>query len=235
MAVSFLDIQAEVLSQLNGLVATTPTAAETAYSAAVAGTFTVADRTSTDWPLAQIQAAILDKEYSIIEAICRTDGHPERADFALTSAAFASGATLPIVSSGNVPFLGKFSAVIDNTTEKELLELPQQKVRSVIDNEASMYPVRPNCYALLGTRIIYYAPNNAAIVAPGAARATFTGNIRCRDYHRDAIVAGALMQLLPKEGAWPEAYQQNSQFWVAHIQSILSYGMTNVMVQPRQA
>jgi hypothetical protein len=232
MAVSFLDIQAEVLSQLNALVGTTAALAETAYANAVGGTI---GSVSTDWPVSQVQAAILDKEYDIIEAICRTDGHPERADFALTSAAFASGATLPIVSSGAVPFLGKFSAVIDNTTAKELLLFPQQKVRSIIDNEASMYPVRPNCYALLGTRIIYYAPNNAAIVAPGAARATWAGNIRCKDHHRDAIVAGALVQLLPKEGAWPEAWETNFKLWALHQAEIASYGKTNVMVQPRQA
>lgn len=233
MAVSFLDIQANVLSQLNGLVAGTVSTAETAYAAAAAGTFTVSDRTSTDFPLPQVQAAVLDTELAIIEAICRTDAHPERADFAKTSNAINSGDSLPVTASDSTPFLGRFSAIVGATTGKELLEYPVRKVQHILENEGSMYPVRPPCYALLGHRIIFYSPDTTAkIVGPAAARTTFTGNIRCRDYHRDAIVCGALAALLTKEGAWLDAQAVNAQMWGAHLAGITSYVTTGVIPQP---
>lgn len=232
MAVSFNSILAEVLSQLNALDGTTAANAETAYTNATGGTIA---SLSTDWSVSQAKDAILDKELDLIEAICRTEHHPERADFALTSSTFASGATLPTQSSGGVPFLGKFSGVIDNTTGKALIETPLRKVQFITDNENSSLPVRPLVYALDGQKIYYYAPNSAAIIAPGIARATWTGNIRCKDHHRDALVAGALMQLLPKEGAWPDAWELNAKLWAGHLAEIASYDRATVAIQPEKA
>lgn len=231
MAVSFNSIIADVMSQLNALAATTAAAAETAYTNAASGTIA---SVSTDWPVAQIKEAILDAEYEVIKEICFNPAHPERADFSKTSSAITTGSALPSAASDSTPFLGPFSEVKDSTSNAVLTKRPLQVVKWASENAGSMFVVTPAIYALDGHIIRFVTANNVVIVGPGAARATFTGNIRCRDYHRPAIVAGSLVKLLPKEGAWAEAMNEQAQIYSSYIQSIREVGQEIVNPSPSQ-
>lgn len=232
MSVSFNSIIADVLSQLNGLAATTASAAETAYTNAAAGTIA---SVSTDWPVAQIKEAILDTEYEVIKEICFNPNHPERTDYAKVSSAIISPGLLPSTSSDSTPFLGPFSEVRDTIAGTPLVLRPLQVVKWASENAGSMFPVTPSIYAIDGHVIRYVTANNSVLIyGPGAARTTFSGNIRCRDYYRPAIVAGSLVKLLPKEGAWAEALNEQAQIYSSYIQAIREVGQLIVNPAPSQ-
>ena len=231
MAVSFASIQADVLSLLNALTATTAATAETAYTNAAAGTVA---SLSTDWPVTMIQESILDSEYHVIYEICLNPIHPERSDFNKTSSTLATGAVLPSTASDSTPFLGTFSYVKNNTNGNLLTERPLQIVKYAIENTNSMFALTPAIYAITGNTIHFTSGNAPVIVGPGAARATWTGNIRCRDHWRPAIVAGAMVRLLPKEGAWLEAMAPHAQLWADFIGQIRNYGLAVAKPTPSQ-
>lgn len=231
MAVPFNTLKAEVLALLNALPASTPAALQSAFTSAMGGTVT---STSTDWPEAQIEDAILDAEYQLCVEIGRSDRHPERADFEETSSTINSGGILPLTSSTGKPFIGDYSAVIDGTTNIALQERPLALVQMAAQNEQGMFPTALHVYAMAGARLYYKAPNLAKVTGPALARATWAGNIRCRDSHALAIVSGALCYLLTKEGAWGEAWQMHSQIWTAHMAQIQGIERQTAVPLPSQ-
>lgn len=232
MAVSFLSIQSDVESQINGLIATTPTIAETAYSAVVAGTSTVADRTSTDWGLPQIQQALLDTEYEIIKEICFNGRHPERSSFNGVSNGLASAGGIPVTSAGGMTFLGQFNYCYETGTLKQLREREQQIVQWAIENSSSAFSdPRVLVYCLVGGVILHNSTTTVVLQGCAADRNGVSGTaytpfsaIRVRDYYRPAIVAGALTKLLAKEGAWQEALADNAAIYKDCIDTIRGVG-----------
>ena len=232
MAISFLSIQADVESQINGLIATTPTIAETAYSAVVAGTSVVADRTSTDWGLPQIQQAILDTEYEIIKEICFNDRHPERSSFNAVSGALSSTAGLPTTAASGATFLGKFNYCYENGTSTPLREREMQVVQWAITNSSSAFSSpRVLVYCIAGGVILHNSATTVLLQGCAADRNNVVANvytpftaIRVRDYYRAAIVAGSLVKLLAKEGQWLDAMQANAAIYSAQIEQIRSVG-----------
>lgn len=231
MAVSFLSIQADVESQLNALIATTPTVTETAYSAVVGGTSTVADRTSTDWGLLQIQNAILDTEYDLIKEVCFNGRHPERGTFSAVSSTLANRADIPSAAASGAAFLGEFSYCRESGTNTPLRERELQVVQWATSNSSSVFS-NPTVlvYAIAGGTLFHNSSTTVLLQGAAANRATVSGNvysptdIRLRDYHRPAIVAGALIRLLPKEGQWAEAFEENGKLYTAHVEQIRSVG-----------
>lgn len=230
MAVSFNSIYGDVLSQINSLDATTVTILQAAYAAALAGTITDADMNSTDWATGQIQNAILDTEYEIIKEICFNPRHPERGDFRITATAQASATALPSASSGSVPFLGPYDYAIETGSAALIKPRSFAVVSAAIRNANSAFssPYRPLAWCADGGTLLHNSDTTVALVGAGIARATFSGNIRCRDYHRPAIVAGSLVRLLPKEGQWQDAFGANSALYTAHIEQIRSVGQQAV-------
>ena len=231
MATTFASIKADVLSLLNALVATTAAAAQTGYTNAVGGTVV---SVSTDWPEGLIEAAILDAEYTVCYEIAMNPRHPERADFEELSGALASGATLPTSSANSKNYIGPFSAVIDGTSSTVLQERPLAIVIMASENEATMFPTKGNIYAIAGGKIFYDATNQVKLTGPALNKSTFTGNIRCRDIYRPAIVAGAMTYLLAKEGAWADAWQMQSKLWGEWLGYIRSVGRQTAGPMPSQ-
>lgn len=234
MAVTYYSIIADVESQINGLIATTPTLTESTYSSAQANTWTVADRTSTDWGLPQIQNAVFDAEYELLKEICFNGRHPERSAFISAATGVSSGAAIPSTDSVSTPFLGIIDYVDETSTAIVMTERPMQVVQWAIRNANSAFSSpRVLVYCLAGGAILHNSTSTAVVHAPAVARATSTaGNIRLRDYHRSAVVAGALIKLLPKEGAWPDAYKINADYYSAHIEQIRSVGNQLAMPSP---
>jgi hypothetical protein len=221
MAISFNSLKADVMSLLNALPATTPAIADQAYTNVQAGT---TNSIATDWPVTQVQGAIIDAEYTVCYEVALNDYHPERADFEELSVALASGATLPINSAGGKPFVGKYSGIVDSVTGRPLIERPLSLVRMVIENEGSMYPSGLNMYAIMGSKLYYSTTNQVKITGPAVSRATWTGNIRCRDSHAPAIIHGAMMYLLTKEGTWAQAFQMHESLFGQYLGAIRSVG-----------
>lgn len=227
MSVSYLSIVADVESQINGLIATTPALAESTYSAAVAGTWTIADRTSTDWGLPQLSNAVFDAEYELLKEICFNGRHPERSPFLAASAAITSSSAIPATNSGgSTPFLGIWDYVYETGTAKPMTERPFQVVQwAAADAGGAFSSPRVLVYSIVGGYLFHNSTTTAVITGPAVARATSTsGDMRLRDYHRPAVVAGALIKLLPKEGAWMDAYKLNADYYAAHIDQIRSIG-----------
>ena len=229
MAISFNSLKADVMSLLNALPAITPTVAQTNYVNATAGTIA---SVSTDWPEGLIQEAIIDSEYRICYEVALNEFHPERADFEELSLSLSSGATLPLTSVTGKPFVGKYSGIIDGTTLKPLVERPLTIVRMVSENEQSMFPAGLNIYAIMGSKLYFAAPNPAKVTGPAIARATWTGNIRCRDSHSPAIAHGAMAYLLTKEGVWAQAFQMHSELYSAYLAAIRSFGRQTAVAMP---
>ena len=229
MAISFNSLKADVMALLNALPATTPAVAQQNYANAVSGTVA---SVSTDWAEGLIQEAIIDSEYRICYEVALNEFHPERADFEELSVALASGATLPINSANSKPFVGKYSGIIDGTTLKPLIEKPLALVRMVIENEQSMYPAGLNIYAIMGSKLYYAAPNQVKITGPAVSRATWTGNIRCRDSHAPAIVHGAMAYLLTKEGIWAQAFQMHAELFTSYVMAIRGVGRQTAVPMP---
>ena len=229
MAISFNSLKADVMALLNALPATTPAVTQQNYANAVSGTVA---SVSTDWAEGLIQEALIDAEYRICYEVALNEFHPERADFEELSVALASGATLPINSANSKPFVGKYSGIIDGTTLKPLIEKPLALVRMVIENEQSMYPAGLNIYAIMGSKLYYSAPNQVKITGPAVSRATWTGNIRCRDSHGPAIVHGAMAYLLTKEGVWAQAFQMHAELFTAYVAAIRAVGRQTAVPMP---
>lgn len=227
MAVSYLSIVADVESQINGLKATTPSETESVYNTVLAGTWTVADRTSTDWGLPQVQNAIFDAEYELLKEICFNGRHPERGTFVSPSSGLTSGNSIPATDSGgSTPYLGVFDYAYETTSGTIFTERPLQVVQWAIKNANSAFSSpRVLVYSLAGGVVLHNSTTTLVLNGPAVARATSTsGNIRLRDYHRPAVVAGALIKLLPKEGAWPDAFKLNADYYTTHIEQIRSVG-----------
>lgn len=229
MATSFNSLKADVMSLLNALPAITPAVAQTNYANAVAGTVA---SVSTDWPEGLIEEAVIDSEYRICYEVGLNEFHPERADFEELSGTLTSGATLPLNSANSKPFIGKFSGVIDGTTLKPLIERPLSVVRMVSENEQSMFTPGLNIYAVMGSKLYFAALNAVKLTGPAIARATWTGNIRCRDSHSPAIVHGAMAYLLTKEGVWAQAFQMHSELYSAYLASLRSVGRQTAVPMP---
>ncbi len=234
MSVTYLSVIADVESQINGLIATTPSLTESTYSAAQAGTWTIADRTSTDWGLPQIQNAVFDAEYELLKEICFNGRHPERGAFVSPSAALTSGNSIPAADAATTPYLGIFDYAYETGTSVAFTERPMQVVQWAIRNANSAFSSpRVLIYCLTGGVILHNSTTAAVLNGPAVARATSTaGNMRLRDYHRAAVVAGTLIKLLPKEGAWVDAYKINADYYSAHVEQIRSVGTQLAMPTP---
>jgi hypothetical protein len=231
MSYSFNQLKAEAFSLLNAMPATTSTVLETNYQLAGSG---IVNSLSTDWAQAQVEDAILDAEYQICVQIAMADRHPERADFEETSNLITSGSILPITATSGKYFVGDYSAIIDSVTGVALQERPLALVRMAVLNEQSIFPISLHVYAIAGARIYFKAPNPVRISGPAINRATWVGNIRCRDSHALAIVSGAMSFLLTKEGAWPEAWQMHSQIWATHMAQIQGVERQTAVPLPSQ-
>lgn len=231
MATSFNAIKAEVMSLLNALPATTPAVAQQNYTNAASG---IVASVSTDWPEGQIQNAIIDSEYTVCYEVALNEFHPERADFEEQSVGLANGATLPINSSTGKPFVGKYSGIIDGTLGTPLIERPLSVVRMVTENVQTMYPAGLNLYAIMGSKLYYACTNQAKITGPAVAKATWTGNIRCRDSHVPAVIHGAMTYLLTKEGVWAQAFQMHNGLFNDYLMMIRMFGKQTGSAMPGQ-
>lgn len=231
MATSFNSLKAEVMSLLNALPATTPAVAQQNYTNAASGTVA---SVSTDWPEGQIQNAILDSEYTVCYEVALNEFHPERADFEEQSTALANGATLPINSSTSKPFVGKYSGIIDGTLGTPLIERPLSVVRMVTENVQTMFPSGLNLYAIMGSKLYYACTNQAKVTGPAVSKATWTGNIRCRDSHVPAIIHGAMTYLLTKEGVWAQAFQMHNGLYGDYLTMIRAFGRQTGNAMPGQ-
>lgn len=231
MATSFNAIKAEVMSLLNALPATTPAVAQQNYTNAASG---IVASVSTDWPEGQIQNAIIDSEYTVCYEVALNEFHPERADFEEQSVGLANGATLPINSSTGKPFVGKYSGIIDGTLGTPLIERPLSVVRMVTENVQTMYPAGLNLYAIMGSKLYYACTNQAKITGPAVAKATWTGNIRCRDSHVPAVIHGAMTYLLTKEGVWAQAFQMHNGLYNDYLTMIRMFGKQTGSAMPGQ-
>jgi hypothetical protein len=234
MAVTYLSVIADIESQINGLIATTPALTESTYSAAQAGTWTIADRTSTDWGLPQIQNAVFDAEYELLKEICFNGRHPERGSFVSPSAALTSGNSIPAADAVAVPYLGIFDYAYQTSTAIPFTERPMQVVQWAIANANSAFSSpRVQIYCLAGGVVLHNSTTTLVLNGTAVARATSTaGNLRLRDYHRPAVVAGALIKLLTKEGAWGDAFQENATYYTSHIEQIRTVGNQLAMPTP---
>ena len=230
MAVSFNSIRADVLALLNGLLSTTSTNVDSSYNAVVAGTDTTTERVSADFGNAQIADAILDTEITLIHEIALNEYHPYRVDFTGSGSVTVSGGLLPTVrnGSGTQPhFIGKFNTVRDNDTSQPMIERCLPLVMWAAENANNMFTNVPAlAYNVQGDRIFFQSSGANGILMTGVCADRLTaltdnsGNMRLRDEFRPAMVSGTICHLLPKEGAWPEAWQEQMAIWNYWLESI---------------
>lgn len=227
MAVTLNSIYADVLAQINSLDATTVALLQTVYQAAVGGSIADVDMNSTDWAIDQIKNAILDAELELINEICQNPKHPERGTFQKTSSNITSGDAVPATASDLTPFFGQFDYAKETSGSLILTPRPLLVVQAAIRNSNSAFSAnyRALCWCIAGGTVLHNSSGTINLVGVGAARNTFpSGSIRLRDYYRPAVVAGAMLKMLPKEGANPTAFQEYSQLYNGQLAQIRAIG-----------
>ena len=230
MAVTFNSIRADVLSLLNVLLATTTANSESSYSAVSGGTDTTTERVGVDYPNPQVIDAILDTEMTLIREIALNEFHPYRVDFTGTASALGSGVTLPTVRNGSgaqPKVIGKFNTVRDTDTGAPLIERCIPLVSWASENNNGMFTNVPaNAYNVQGDRIFFQTVGASGVLMTGMFADRLTslsdngGNMRLRDEFRPGVVSGTIVHLLPKEGAWPDAWQEQMNIWNYWLESI---------------
>lgn len=239
MAVTYFQVLADVMSQMNGLQSRTVSEMEQSYGDVAQGVVAPGYKTSTDWSIDQMKQAILDAEYELCSEICFNTKHPERGAFLKFSNALFHLDPIPALAADSTPFLGEIDTVKQTTTNKLMSPRSQQTVEWAVQNENSLYssPDRPLVYCITGGQILHNASSPATVILtrPALARGTFGATaIQCSDYHKQALVAGALTKILTKEGAYADAFNLNAGMWSAHIERIRSVGAQIAEATPSQ-
>ncbi len=229
MAVTYFDILADVMNQMNSLLSTTVSELDTAYGNVQGGALSPGERTSTDWPVEMMKQAILDAEFELCKEICFNTKHPERTQYLKASNAIFHQDGLPTVSQDGTPYIGQIDTVRQTTTGFLMTPRPQTVVEWAFRNANNAYrsPANPLVYCINGGIMLHNAfdPATVVITQPALARGIFgLTQIQCKEYHRSALVAGAMVKLLTKEGAYADAMNLNAGLWSAAIEQIRSVG-----------
>jgi hypothetical protein len=129
-------------------------------------------------------------------------------------------------SGGSTPYVGVFNYAYETGTGTIFTERPMQIVQWAISNAGLAFSSpRVLIYCIAGGVVLHNSLTTLVFTGPAVARGTsFSGNMRLLDNHRPAVVAGALIKLLAKEGAWPDAFKMNADYYTAHIEQIRNVG-----------
>lgn len=237
MASTLDSVLADVYFTLNILYAPTRADAEASYSHAVSASMGPNDPQSTDWVTQQAQQALLDTQYEVIKEICFNGRHPERGSYRKTSSALSSGSAVPASASDSTPFFGPFDHVRDADSGAYLTPRSRQVVQMALlnANNAFSTPYKPLVYCIDGATILHNTAN-VVLDGVGAVIAAYFAldPIQVKDYHRPALVAGTVLKMATKEGAWPDLLQQVGGLYAAHIAQIQGVGQQVVDPYPAE-
>lgn len=233
MSITYQKIERQVAAALGDITGGQVGTAETNYTA----TGDTSTRSSADFPPTYLIDAILGAMSEIVYAICSTPHHPERTAFGAVTSALANRATLPRVTSTSAPIIGTFGRCYDSTSGYELIPAPVDDIRTFARNPNGIYT---------GFNLYWYAFDGNAIVHTRSGvildcctweRPTFSANsnIPLEDYHERGLVAGAVLHMLPREGAYMEAYQAHNNVWQAHLADIRNLGNPDVATDAQSA
>lgn len=127
MSYSTHDLLAAAALRINALVGTDPTELQVTYS----------QRPLTDevfqssiFPMNAIRDSLVQAQGRLAQAIALSGNRTLRAYLRGTSAALASGATLPSVDASSTPFIGNFGGAIDGSDGTSLTRMPVAVVRN---------------------------------------------------------------------------------------------------------
>lgn len=222
MSILYQVIERQVSAALGTILGSDVAAVDANYTTAGSS----ANRNNPDFPPSYVQDAILGALSDIVETICSTPHHPERATFAAITAALANRATLPRVTSTSAPIIGTFGRCYDSSNNNELLPGAADMIRSFTRNPNSMYTgLNIYWYAFDGNAILH-TRTNVVLDCCTWTRPTYASasNIPVDDYHERGLVAGAVVHLAPREGAYLPLYNAYLPLWQAHLALIRSMG-----------
>lgn len=227
MSVAYTTIQSRVLFEMNAVTGADAATLATNY-ASPSNTVVVAD-----YPLAAVQDAILDAEAEIVEAICLTPKHPERMDFISVTAGLTSGSQIPAANGSSVKFVGCYGAVRDASDSTALVDLTAalggdeeaalEQIRAFVANPNSMYSNVSVYWYVVRGNYIYHTRTSVVVEIPAFARSTFSGNIRIRDHHANALVSRAVSRLL-REDMFPADKRRHAEYSDGYLAAIRAYG-----------
>lgn len=222
MSITYQQIERQVSALLGAIEGGVVGTAETNYTA----TGNTSTRNSPDFVPTQVIDGILGAMTAIVETICSTPHHPERTAFAAVTSALANRATLPRVTSTSAPIIGTFGRCYDSSNNNELLAMPVDDIRAFNRNPNSMYSsLSLYWYAFDGNAIVH-TRTNIILDCCTWSRPTFVAgnNIPLDDYHERGIVAGAIVLMAPREGAYLSLYNALKPEWDAHLAKIRTLG-----------
>lgn len=205
MAVTYQQLLHSTALRANALVGAQAATLETTYATAV---LTSTNFKSADFPFSSFRDAILQAEQDFVNAVAFTGQHPFRRNIAATSAAVTSGSTLPTQSSGSIPAVGIFGAILDASDGLPLVEMPLDVILRRNRNANSHYVV-PVYYYKIDGNTVFHTRTSVTFELCVYSRATqvtsydANGNMLLPDVCEPGIVARALSFLF-RDGAYAD-------------------------------
>jgi hypothetical protein len=184
--------------------------------------------TGPDFTPSAFQMACENTIADIIQTICETRFHPERADYSEDTDELASGDLLPSVSASAKPLIGIMGMVRDKDTGLPLKEVAIDRVMSEVRFANSIYKDADLYHFAIhvGANTIEHTRDKVIIEWPAMTRPSFVANnpVPLRDWHERGVVAGILTFLAPKEDMYSGLFNAESGLYAAHLTQIRALG-----------
>lgn len=221
MSVTYRTILAETALRVNALTGATAALLETAFTTSP---LTTSQFQSTIFNFTSIKDCILDTEGELAVAIASTGDHPWRQYITTTTADQANASILPSTSTGSLPIIGIWGAVVDSSTAIPCSQMPLDMVRRRVANAGSFYVCPVHWYNITGGRIEHTRTNvkvECCVYSRSAQSTIFdaNGNILLPDALAQAYVSGASSKLM-RDDEFVEQASRYSGYYTGTLESI---------------
>jgi hypothetical protein len=219
MSVPYSVVLRETAIRANAIVGPIPSTLETNY---VVSPLTTTQVQSSIFSFTAIKDAVLNAEERLAWAIADTADHPWRTYMSLVTSDLANAAILPATSSGSVPIIGVWGAVVDSTSAFPCSQMPLDQVRRRAINANTQFKCPVYWYNITGNRI-EHTRTNVKVEVCGYSRSTQSttfdanGNILLPDALEYAYVCGAVSMLV-RDDEWKE----QSQIYASYFNNALT-------------
>lgn len=158
MAVTYEQIQRQVILRANQLQADSAATLSTLYATATIGQTEMGDR-ATEYPALAINDAILNAGDAMVNAIGNNRHSPYRVFFADVTGSLANGATVPLVSTTPKPRVGIIGDIRDAGTNQKLTAASFQVIQGYNNLKTNILKVNPYLYYTDNVRVWHTTTN----------------------------------------------------------------------------
>lgn len=185
------------------------------------------NRHNPDFAFTPVQDAVLYAVEDLVQVICETLRHPERANFETVSGTISNRGNIPTTTTLGDQVVGALGRIYDGSDGKSCQARPLDDVQGYNNfSSSSIYTgLNPYWYALNGQQIEHTRTTVIARVCT-FVRPTFgaSTSLPVWDHHESALVCGAVVRLAPREGMYQQLFADCQQMWDAHLAQVRALG-----------